>query len=225
MSDSTWQKKISSMINESKDCVSNSTCQIEDMVIYLHPNVYSPKYFPESKWFGKNLPRLVEGTKTFLEVGLGSGIISLYMARLGLDVTGIDINPDAVETTKKNFERNNQNGHFEVSDLFAALKSKKFDTVFWNHPWQWCDTVTDELKSEKTFDPGYRLVERYIAEGGDHLTENGSLLLGSCCYANIDKLKEIGTKYNYDAQIKVTGKENIGDGVEETYYIIDFVKQ
>ncbi|KAI7891977.1 S-adenosyl-L-methionine-dependent methyltransferase [Mucor mucedo] len=189
MANSTWEKKISSMINESKDCVADNTCQIEDMTIYLHPNVYSPKYFPESKWFGKNLRSVVEGTKTFLEVGLGSGIISLYMARLGLEVTGVDINPDAVETTKKNFEINHQKGHFE------------------------------------TFDPGYKLVERYIAEGGNHLTENGSLLLGSCCYANIDMLKEIGAKHHYDAQIKVTGKETIGDNVEETYYIIEYVKK
>ncbi|KAG2210066.1 hypothetical protein INT47_003502 [Mucor saturninus] len=210
MANNTWEKRISSMINESKDCVADSTCQIEDMTIYLHPNVYSPKYFPESKWFGKNLRSVVEGTKTFLEVGLGSGIISLYMARLGLEVTGVYINPDAVETTKKNFETNHQKGHFEVSDLFAALGSKN---------------VTDELKSEKTFDPGYKLVERYIAEGGNHLTENGSLLLGSCCYANIDMLKEIGARHHYDAQIKVTGKEIIGDNVEETYYIIEYVKK
>lgn len=51
------------------------------------------------------------------------------------------------------------------------------------------------------------------------------LLLGSSCYANIDLLKDISSKYNYDTQIKVTGKETLGDGIEETYYIIHFVRK
>lgn len=86
------------------------------------------------------------------------------------------MNPDAVEVTRKNFKANNKEGHFEVSDLFASLGSKKFDTIFWNNPWQWNDSITDELKTEKTFDPGYKLVERYISEGGCYLTENGSIV-------------------------------------------------
>lgn len=152
------------------------------------------------------MKKVVQDSKSFLEVGIGSGIVSLYMARLRLDVSCVDINPDAVTTTKKNFEANKNQGYFVESDLFAALGYKKFDIIFWNHPWQWGDSVTKELKTEMTFDPGYKLVERYIAEGEKYFTEKGSILLGSSCYANPDLLKSIANKYTMIPRLKSLGK-------------------
>lgn len=83
MTRTIWEKKISAMIRKSQACEPGHSCQIEGMIIYLNPNVYSPKYFPESSWYSNNLLSIIQGTKAFLEVGLGSGIISLYIARLG----------------------------------------------------------------------------------------------------------------------------------------------
>lgn len=42
------EQKISVTIRESQQVKPDQSYTVEDMTIFLQPNVYSPKYFPES---------------------------------------------------------------------------------------------------------------------------------------------------------------------------------
>jgi hypothetical protein len=39
---------------------------ISGFSVTIHPNVYSPKYFPESKWYGQDLEKLIVPVQDFL---------------------------------------------------------------------------------------------------------------------------------------------------------------
>ncbi|KAF9968818.1 hypothetical protein BGZ70_005622 [Mortierella alpina] len=164
-----WEGSIAKLLKQARSHSEIYTVTINGLDIAIHPNVYSPMYFPESAWYAQQLEGIVKG-KTFLEVGVGSGIIALHVARTG----------------SKNFETNGLKGDIRLSDLFTALgPGTKVDYIFWNHPWQISNTVVNELQSEKTLDEGYQALSRYIRDGHTYLNEGGSILIGTSCYADL----------------------------------------
>src|SRR4051812_40044520 len=96
----TWEDSISRLLQKALSHKETYTVPISGFSVSIHPNVYSPKYFPESKWYGQELERLIKPGQDFLEVGVGSGIVAMHVARAGGKVKGVDINPDAVAITK-----------------------------------------------------------------------------------------------------------------------------
>jgi methylase of polypeptide subunit release factors len=90
--------------------------------------------------------------KNVLEVGCGSGIITLYAAKKSSHVTAVDISPDAVENTKLNMAAQGvENVTVYQSDCFASV-SGEFEVIISNPPWmhlqlsdpnkQWASSVT-----------------------------------------------------------------------------------
>lgn len=86
------------------------------------------------------LARLVEYRRLFpkanfekqmIDVGCGSGILSIAAAKLGFSgIYGFDIDPDAIKISKKNAEQNHALGiHFEVADLKFGILGKQTDFV------------------------------------------------------------------------------------------------
>lgn len=69
-----------------------------------------------------------------LELGCGSGIVSLHCAKAGAEVTAGDINPSAVKLTKKNAQRNNLDVEVLLTDVYSGVAGK-FDTVVFNLPY------------------------------------------------------------------------------------------
>ena len=84
------------------------------------PNVYDPA--EDTMLLAKNLD--VRINDRVLEIGVGSGYISLVASQKAESVFGIDINPHAVRLAKINTKQNNvSNVEFIVSDLFTAINS------------------------------------------------------------------------------------------------------
>lgn len=206
-----WERRISELIVESRKHNTTYFELIGNFGVYIHPTVYSPKYFPETLWYGENLPSIIQG-KSFLESALAR--VSFLSA-----VAGVDINPDAVQITQKNFEANHQVGTFVLSDIFDSV-SGTYDFIFWNHPWQIDATIPQELKSEKTFDEGYRLLKRFVAQAKGYLTDNGSILLGTSYYADLASMVAIYAANGYTHDVLQQGQRSIGNGVREEYYIV-----
>lgn len=69
-----------------------------------------------------------------LEIGCGSGVVSLHCARAGALVTAGDINPVAVELTKRNAESNRLDIDVVETDVYSSI-SGKFDTIIFNLPY------------------------------------------------------------------------------------------
>jgi ribosomal protein L11 methyltransferase len=73
--------------------------------------------------------------KTVLDYGCGSGILAMVARKLGAgQVTGVDIDPQAIESARANAERNGCEIDFYVPDAFSASShgSQRFDTVVAN---------------------------------------------------------------------------------------------
>lgn len=159
------------------------------------PNVFSPKYFTDSFWFAKEISEIVRGT-SFLEIGSGTGVVSLLAAKNEASVFCTDINKQAISNTKRNFEINNLKGNFIEGDLFENIpKNICFDYIFWNHPFFESDMPVNDILLRAGFDHKYEDLERYLKEGHDYLNKNGKLLLGTGNAARLNRIEEICDKY------------------------------
>lgn len=156
------------------------TFHYNGLVIEFHPEVYEPS---EDTF---QLLEAVEVKKCdfVLEIGTGCGIIALECLRRGTNVVCTDVNPYAVEITKRNYLKNKSilNGKIDVrqGSLFSVVKpDEKFDVIIFNPPYLptnseeriggtgWFDIATDGGKD------GLAITRKFIKELPKHLREKG----------------------------------------------------
>lgn len=106
--------------------------------IKILSGVFHPKLFFSTNYLFDFLMPLDLKDKLFLEIGSGSGVLSLLAYKKGAIVTSVDIDPRAVETTKINFEKNFSNKYSAdiiQSDLFTNIPKQIFDLIIINPPY------------------------------------------------------------------------------------------
>lgn len=117
----------------------DSTTRIGWFKLRVFKEVFHPKFFFSSGYFYDFLKTKDLKDKQFLEIGCGSGILSLLATRKQALVTAIDIDPKAVENTKVNFEINfrDKAGRYRIiqSDVFSQLEKETFDVIAINPPY------------------------------------------------------------------------------------------
>jgi len=103
--------------------------------IKVHPNVFPPQLTFSTKILLDFVNELDLENKTFLELGCGSGIISLLAAKMKALVTATDINQTALDYLETNSQKNNLKVKSVYSDLFQNIENKNFDYIIINPPY------------------------------------------------------------------------------------------
>lgn len=114
---------------------------------------------------------LEDGMK-LLDVGTGSGILAIAAVKLGAsEVLGIDIDPDAVETAKENFEGN------RVEDKARAVEGDLTQGVDFK-----ADIIVANLLTD--------LVIRFCPDAARHLEEGKVFISSGILYEKSDGVKK-----------------------------------
>ncbi len=103
--------------------------------LMVEPGVFLPGFFFSSKVMLNFLDTLSLKDLKVLEVGSGSGILSLYCAKQGAIVTACDISEKAINNTKSNQQLNGLTLQIVQSDLFSSIPAQTFDIVLVNPPY------------------------------------------------------------------------------------------
>jgi release factor glutamine methyltransferase len=111
-----------------------------------------------------------------LEVGCGSGILSIHCALAGGKVTAVDINPRAVECTLKNASRNAARLEARRSDLLSDVKGD-FDLILFNPPYLPVKEKDDLGRAWSGGTGGMEVVERFLEQAPLQLAPGGRILL------------------------------------------------
>lgn len=169
--------------------------------IVILPNVWSPAYDWSSLFHLENLPDVIG--LDFLEVGCGTGIISVGAARNGArKVVAVDVNPDAVRNTQMNFARHNiRNAEVFVSDVFADVTGL-FDIVAWNAPYH--GTRPADMLERGCADEDYRDVRAFFRNVGNHLKPGGLVIFGFSESGDMDLLEELIAENGFRVRRKLS---------------------
>jgi release factor glutamine methyltransferase len=113
----------------------DDVCKFKTYSLHVPKTVFHPCLFFSTKFLAKEMERWPLANRTLLDVGCGSGALSILAASKGALVTSIDINPKAIAATKKNFELNQLTADIKESNLFDAVGPTNFDYIVINPPY------------------------------------------------------------------------------------------
>ncbi len=153
----------------------------------------------------------VENPKLILDIGTGCGVIALMLAQHypGAQITGLDIDVQAVLQAKSNFENANFPNHFESlqQNFLEYTPFRKFDLIVSNPPYfNTKMPSSDEQRSLARHENSMSLQD-LINHSAELLTENGELWM-------IVPSERTGVLINQDLnlhlkqRIKIFGKPN-----------------
>lgn len=131
-----------------------------------------------------------------LDMGTGSGILSLELAKHAKNVIAVDINKEAIKEFNKIIKKNQIKKIKTInSDLFSKVTGK-FDLIVFNPPY--IPTTKIDFIDLDGGKNGTEIIERFLKDARKHLTKNGKiLLLTSSLNKNINLLFK---KYEYSAK-------------------------
>jgi len=169
-------------------------------------------YYPreDSLLLAKALENTELKDKRSMEIGCGSGFLSIVMARRNANVTAVDISENAVNASNDNAKKNAVALTCFQSDLFSAVTGK-FDLIVFNPPYLPEDDEAKYLGTEKQQlyggGGGREVIQEFISQSASHLAEGGRLLL---LISSLTGEKEVtGLFHTSGFKAKVVAREKI----------------
>lgn len=180
----------------------------EDLVFFVNENVYEPA--EDSFLLAENM-NVTKGD-IVLDMGTGCGILAILAAQKTKKVMAIDINPYAIDCATKNAEINcvSEKIEFRCGDLFLPTRpGDKFNVILFNSPY-----LPSEPDEEKSWigkawaggPNGRKVIDRFIINAPNALTEDGRILLIQSSLSDVEKTLEMFCENNLLAKVIVKFK-------------------
>jgi release factor glutamine methyltransferase len=166
------------------------------------PGVFHPGLFISTKVLLNFVNTLKFEGKSFLELGAGTGIISILAAKKGAAVFASDISGKAVQNIELNAAKNNVQINIFTSDLFKNIPYMQFDYIIINPPYYSRDPGEEEEyawfcgSNFEYFKSLFNSLSNYIGKDSKVF-----MILSEVC--DIQKIKSIGLENEFVWKIKI----------------------
>ncbi len=171
-----------------------------DIRVLEDPDVYPPS--DDSILLIESLD--VRPGEKVLEIGCGSGVVSLHCARNGCAVVSGDVNPKAVDLTRRGFEANGLHATIVITDVYSAIDGV-FDTIVFNLPYL---PVDEEGLLEKAWSggpDGLGPLPRLLEGAPEHLVDGGRVVVVISSLMDGSALRELLEGYD----VRTLGEERL----------------
>ena len=151
--------------------------------------------------------QIVRG-KRVLEIGTGSGLISLCCLKAGAaHVVATDVNQMAISNAIYNARKLALSDRFEVrrvplsnTSAWAVIgDDERFDYIISNPPWE--DQKPDNVADFALYDPGFLLLKTLLEGLDDHLTPDGRVLLAYGCVSAVRQVQKLAPQHGYIVEV------------------------
>ncbi len=149
------------------------TFEYKNIILEVPESVYYPR--EDSLLMAKALEKADIDRKLVLEIGCGSGFLSVLMAMHDAKVTAVDINGEAIEATKNNAGKNNVHVSAFQSDLFENVHSL-YDMIVFNPPY----LPVEEGETDAIYAGGLsgrEVIERFVMDVKNYLRPGGEIFM------------------------------------------------
>jgi release factor glutamine methyltransferase len=168
----------------------------KDLVLEVPETVYYPR--EDSLLLAKIIEDEGMEERKILDMGTGSGFLSILMAKSNADVTAADINKEALQVAERNAKINNAEIKTIHSDLFEKIE-EKFDLIVFNPPY-----LPEKMYKDIQYHGGKggrKVIQKFINKAADHLRESGKILLLISSITGEKEVKELFETHGYKTKI------------------------
>ena len=123
------------------------TYQLHGIKIKVRKGVFHPGLFFSTRILFDYIKEQDLSQETFLELGAGTGLISVVASQMGAEVTASDISEMAIQNMAINADSNQVEFSITKSDLFENIPKQIFDWVVINPPYYPRDPRNEEEKA------------------------------------------------------------------------------
>ena len=143
-----------------------------DLIVEECEEVYPPR---EDTYLLIECIELKSGQRV-LEMGCGSGLVTLLCAKAGAIVCAADINRKAVDCTLANLQRNGLQAEVRHSDLFSNVEGR-FDLILFNPPYLIGAGEGELERSWAGGKDGVQILGRFLRDAPERLLADGRIIV------------------------------------------------
>jgi release factor glutamine methyltransferase len=139
-----------------------------------------------------------------LEIGCGTGVVAIHCTKNGAEVSAVDINPTAVELTRRNAAANGAYMDARLSDLYEDIDSH-YDTIVFNLPYL---PVSEDGMLEKAWsggEDGMGPLPKMLNDVRDRLLPRGRFVVVVSSHMDRQRLDDVLRGY----EVTVLGKKKL----------------
>ena len=130
-----------------------------------------------------------------LDMGCGTGIIAIHLAKQGLEVTAVDIDGRAISNTIHNARKNGVSIKVVRSDLFERI-GDRYDIIAFNPPYL---PSKGENVSWDGGEGGVEVIDRFLREAFNHLSPFGDIYMVVSSFTDMKTMIErYGSIYSFE---------------------------
>lgn len=185
--------------------------------IYLEvpPQVFHPGFFYSTKLLLRYISKEYLDQKSLLELGAGSGLLSIYAAKNGAKVVASDISPISVQCVRANSAENSVDITTVQSDVFENIPRQGFDFILINPPYYKKNptSVADYAwycgEKGEYFQSLFQNLDNYVHE-------NSKVIMVLCDGCDLDMVKQLARENDFTLR-KVQKNETI---IETNYIFV-----
>lgn len=158
---------------------------------------------------------------TFLEVGCGSGAVSIAIAKRSGQGIGVDINQLAVANSVRNAQLQNcTNVQFLVSNVFENVTGQ-YDVIICNPPYT--NHEVNDAIDRMFWDPNDEMKIAFFQSVGQYLKPDGHIYFGWANFGDIDVDLPFKLADQYGFQCVNSYRQVHNPDV--TFYVLEFVRK
>lgn len=196
--------------------------RIGKFTFIVRPTVFNPVDYISSRIFADFVLTLDLNGRTVMDMGCGSGIISIIAASKGANCLAADINPIAVHSVKESAEINRLSGRINAleSDLFESVPLSgegSYEVIFFNPPYY---KGIPKNNFERAFKagPDLEVISNFLLSARRYLMPGGLVFFIVSSDMDLDDLKSRIKANGFGFEICKTIRKLL-----ETFYIIESV--
>jgi release factor glutamine methyltransferase len=182
----------------------------KDVTVTVFPGVFHPGFFFSTKILLKYIEKIDFVEKYVLELGAGTGLISIYAAKRGGFVTASDISLTAVYNIEKNVKMTDANVEVVHSDLFDDIPNRRYDYILINPPY-YRKTPSSEKEFAWFGGDDFQYFRKLFSQLSNNFYENTNALMVISDEADLEMIRSIAREYKFSMEevfLKKTWGEN-----------------
>jgi release factor glutamine methyltransferase len=189
-----------------------------DISIVVWPGVFHPGFFSSTKFLLSYIADNDLENKKVLELGCGTGLISIYAAKHNAQVTASDVSVRAIENCSVNALKNNAEVNVVVSDLFDAITPQHFDWILINPPY-YAKEVGNEAEFAWHCGKDFAYFKKLFRQLSSYATEGSRIVMVLTKGCNVKAITSIALQNGHTLCL-IREKKVLFDGKDYLFEIV-----